>query len=226
MAGNLLRLKEAQREPVVMPKLIVKPTINFLSTDTDSQLIIRVHGIIQALTGNADYPNPLPPLSLVSDAQHAFEAACSNAALGGMLLTAIKNAKRGELVSLIRQLASYVTVACHGDLPTLLGSGFSIHKPTRDKIGRLPTPQMPLLRHGAQTGEIKAKTRSIRGVFIYNWQITQAGAPEQVLQTLQTTGATATFTKLTPGQVYHIRGNAVGAAGATDWSGPASLMAL
>ena len=32
-----------------MPKLIVKPTINFLSTDTDSQLIIRVHGIIQSI---------------------------------------------------------------------------------------------------------------------------------------------------------------------------------
>jgi hypothetical protein len=141
-----------------MPKLVVKPAINFFSTDTDAQLIIRVHGIIQALTGNADYPNPVPPLSLVSDAQHAFEAACANAALGGMLLTAIKNAKRGELVSLIRQLASYVTVACHGDLPTLLGSGFSIHKPTRDKIVRLPTPQTPVLRHGAQTGQIKAGT--------------------------------------------------------------------
>lgn len=209
-----------------MPKLIVKPTINFFSTDTNAQLVIRVYGIIHSLTGNPDYPNPMPPLTLVSEALHAFEAACTNAALGGMLLTAIRNAKRDELVSLIRQLASYVTVTCHGDLPTLIGSGFSIHKPTRDKIGRLATPQTPVLRHGPQTGDMKARTKSIRGVFIYNWQLTQAGVPEQILQTLQTTGATAAFANLTPGQVYQIRVNAVGAAGPTDWSGPASLMAL
>jgi hypothetical protein len=118
-----------------MAKLIVKPTVNFLSIDTDAQLITDVGAIIGALTGNADYPNPMPTLATMSGALKAFELALSEASLGGIVLTAVKNAKRAELVSLVRQLANYVAVACQLDLASLLGSGFPIHKPTRSAIG-------------------------------------------------------------------------------------------
>jgi hypothetical protein len=209
-----------------MAKLIVKPTVNFLSTDTDAQLITDVGAIISALTGNPDYPNPSPTLTVVSDALRAFEVAVSEASLGGIVLTLTKNAQRAELVSLVRQLASYVAATCNGDLVRLLGSGFPIHKPTRNAIGHLPTPNTPVLRHGARSGDLHAKTKSVPGVFIYNWQLTPASAPEQTLPTKQSTGARITFSSLTPGQIYSLKVNAVGAAGPTDYSGPASLMVI
>ena len=209
-----------------MAKLIVKPTVNFLSTDTDPQLITDVGGIVSALTGNPNYPNPSPTLAIVSDALKAFEVALSETSLGGILLTLTKNAKRAELVSLVRQLANYVAATCNSDLVTLLGSGFPIHKPTRNAIGHLPTPNMPVLKHGARSGDLEAKTKSVPGVFIYNWQLTLASVPEKTLRTMQTTGARITFSGLTPGQIYSVKVNAVGAAGPTDYSGPASLMVI
>lgn len=209
-----------------MPKLIVKPTVNFLSIDTDPQLITDVGAIINALTGNADYPNPMPTLAMMSDALKAFELALSEASFGGILLTALKNAKRAELVSLVRQLANYVAVTCQSDLVKLLGSGFPIHKPTRNAIGQLPRPGMPVLKHGARSGDLEATTKSIRGVFIYNWQVTPASMPGQVIQTAQTTGAKVIFSGLTPGQIYSVQVNAVNAAGATNYSGPASLIMI
>jgi hypothetical protein len=224
MAAKLLIQLENIGE--IMPKLIVKPAINFLSTDSDSELSVRVGAILQGMAGNPDYPSPLPPLDTISAAKGAFTTAIAEAALLGLLLTATKNARRAELVSLVRQLASYVTVACGGDLAVLLGSNFPIHKPTRDAVGRLDKPQMPRLTHGPRSGEINARTKPVRGVFIYNWKLTLASDPATILQTTQTTGASGSFSGLTPGERYCVCVNAVGAAGPADFSGPASLMSL
>jgi hypothetical protein len=209
-----------------MAKLIVKPTVNFLSTDSDSQLMTHVGAIISALTNNVDYPNPVPSLTVVADALQAFEVAFSGSSLGGMLLTRIKNAKRIELVSLVRQLANYVALMCKSDLVTLLGSGFPVHKPTRSSIGQLPTPNMPVLKHGPHSGELDLSTKSVRGAFIYNWQIALFSKPDVVIQTVQSTGTKASVSGLTPGQIYNVQVNAVGAAGPGPFSNPASLMAI
>ena len=47
-----------------------------------------------------------------------------------------------------------------------------------------------------------------------------------MLQTAQTTSASNTFAGLTPGVIYNIEANAVGAAGPSDWSDPVSQMAV
>ncbi len=46
------------------------------------------------------------------------------------------------------------------------------------------------------------------------------------VQTAQTTGARALFSGLTPGQIYVISLNAVGAAGVSDWSDYGTLMVV
>jgi hypothetical protein len=42
---------------------------------------------------------------------------------GGKIAIATRNAARAEMLSLLRQLASYVTGNCNSDLVALLGSG-------------------------------------------------------------------------------------------------------
>jgi hypothetical protein len=62
--------------------------------------------------------------------------------------TAIRNARRPELVSLLRQLANYVSATANGNLETLISSGFPIQKTTRTPIGPLPAPtHRACLRH-------------------------------------------------------------------------------
>jgi hypothetical protein len=206
--------------------MIVKPSISFLSTDSDPQLVTRTGGILAAMTGNVHYPAPTPPLADVQAALDAFTTALANAAGGGPTLTSLKNDRRAALANQLRLLASYVQVACLGDLTILLSSGFPIQKPQREPIGVLPAPAGLTVTLGARSGELDANAAPVWGAGIYNWRLTTAAAPAVVLQSPQTTGASNTFAGLTPGVVYNIQVNAVGASGPSDWSDPVPQMAI
>jgi len=178
------------------------------------------------LTGNANYPTPAPALTMLTAALNAFITTVSDAAGGGVTLTSIKNGKRAELVALMRELASYVQVACKGDLTVLLSSAFPIQKPQRNPIGVLPPPSNLTVTLGAHSGELDAAVQPVFGAAVYNWRISTAAAPSVVLQSAQTTAASNSFTGLTPGVVYNVEANAVGAAGPSDWSAPVPQMAV
>src|SRR6266513_5692934 len=96
--------------------MVVKPSINFLTASSDALLVTGTQTIVNSLTSNPDYPTPTPTLATVTTALNAFTVAIADAATGGKEQTAIKIAKRAELVSLLRQLASYVGVNCGGDM--------------------------------------------------------------------------------------------------------------
>jgi hypothetical protein len=206
--------------------MIVKVSISFLNDEADAVLLTTTDSILAAMTNNASYPNPSPSLPDVTSARNDFSVALSNAANGGKLLTAIKNEKRVELAASLRPLASYVQVTANGDLPVLISSGFPIQKPERQPIGVLPAPSNLTVTFGARSGELRTTARPLSGAGIYNWRLTTAAEPTVVLQTAQTTAASKTFTGLTPGVVYRIEVNAVGAAGPSNWSEPVSQIAV
>lgn len=206
--------------------MIVKPYISFVNDDSDAQLIVDVGGIITGLTGNASYPAPSPTLAAVTAALNAFTTAVNDAIGGGVALTSAKNDRRAELVALVRELASYVQVACKGDMTVLLTSGFPIQKPTRNPIGQLPVPANLKVTLGTHTGQLNASAAPVFGAAVYNWRLSTAAAPTVVVQSAQTTAASNTFTGLTPGVVYNAEVNAVGAAGPSDWSDPVPQMAV
>src|SRR5450631_2930200 len=118
--------------------MIVKPSIQFLNTDSDALLITDVQTILTSLTGNASYPTPDPTLAAVTTALNDFTTALANAADGGITLTSIKNDKRADLAALLRDLATYVQVTCNGDFTVFLSSGFPIQKLQLNPIGVLP----------------------------------------------------------------------------------------
>jgi hypothetical protein len=64
------------------------------------------------------------------------------------------------------------------------------------------------------------------GASSYNWRLARADAPTVFVQTAQTTAADIVFAGLTPGVVYLAQVNALGTAGLTDWSQPATQMAI
>ena len=206
--------------------MIVKAAIGFLSSYSDAQLITTVRALVEGLTNNANFPAPTPKLDIVTTALDAFVVAVADAANGGKELTSMKNAKRRELASVVRQLASYVTITSDGNLTTLLSAAFPVQKPNRSKIGVLPAPEVPHVKLGPKSGQMDASTTPLVGGYVYNWRAALASAPTVYVKVAQTTGARHLFEELTPGQTYIVQVSVVGSAGMSDWSGSAELMVV
>jgi hypothetical protein len=206
--------------------MIVKPSISFLTNDSDATLIKDVETILQAMTGNPHYGTPTPALAVVTAAWNDFVKAVADAAGGGVTLTSAKKDKRVALAALMRQLANYVQATCNGDMTVLLSSGFPTQKPSREPIGVLTPPSNLTVTFGARSGELRASAAPVAGAAIYNWQLSTAANPGQVIQSLQSTAASNTFSGLTAGVVYQVVVNAVGSAGPSDWTTPVPQMAV
>jgi hypothetical protein len=202
----------------------VKPAIGFLTKDGDPSFTDKVTTILEWMKNNPKYPTPSPTLAVVQTAFDAYKVASADAAQGGVGNTAIRNARRAELVSLLRQLANYISATANGDMETLLSSGFPTQKGAPSPIGPLPAPNAPVVKQGPVSGSLTAVTAPVFGASVYNWRLALASAPTAFLQTKQSTGARFTFEGLTPGQVYSVELNAVGSAGTSDWSDVGSLM--
>ena len=207
-------------------KQIVKPSISWLTSDSNALLINDTGVVLVAVAANVDiYKSPTPPLADVQTALDNFSDGVAAAADGGKSAIAKRNNLRLILVGLMRQLANYVASACNGDMTNLLLSGFPTQKPTRQPVGVLPPPNNVTLTQGDRSGEVVAKANPVFGASLYTWTLTSA-TPGAAVQTAQTTAARDTFTGLTPGATYSITVNAIGTAGASDWSNPASLMVV
>src|ERR1035437_447255 len=173
--------------------MIIKPSIGFLNSDSDAQLIKDIQQILAGMTGNAGYPKAAALLLLIKAALDEFTTALAAAAGGGVALTATKNDKRVTLCQLVRSLAADVTDECHGDLTVLLTSNFPIQKPQHFPIGDLPAPATPTLALGIHSGSLNANMVPVYGAVTYNWQVMLASAPTAILQTAETTGASTAF---------------------------------
>jgi hypothetical protein len=198
--------------------MIIKPAIGFLRTVSDARLVTDAETIVTSMTKNPCYPTPSPSLAAVTAGINDFSVALANAADGGTGLTAIKNAKRAALEALLRQLASYVSIACKGSLPDLISSGFPTQKPVPTPVGVLPAPLAPVLSTGPRTGDLRAVTKPVPNAASYNWRVALASTPAEYVQQVQKTAARITFSGLTPGERYLVDVNAVGSAGPGDWS--------
>jgi hypothetical protein len=121
--------------------MIVKPAISWLNTDDDPGLINDITVVIMGVGNNAAiYPKPAPDILTLQKALDDFSVGVAATADGGPSATSKKKNLRLIATGLVRQLASYVQVACGGDMTKLLLSGFPVQKPTRSPIGVLPAP--------------------------------------------------------------------------------------
>lgn len=206
--------------------MIIKPSITWLTTDSDALLINDVGVVLAGLANNPTiYTTPAPALPEVQTALDNFVAGVTAAADGGRSAISARNNLRLILVGLMRQLASYVQVACKGDMTNLLLSGFPVQKPVRQPVGVLPAPANVTIKLGERSGMLLAKASPVFGASIYNWRLTNA-TTGAVIQTGQTPSARTVFDGLTPGVTYTATVNTVGAAGPSDWSNPVSQMAI
>lgn len=89
----------------------------------------KARSIVTALTGNADFPTPVPALAAVSAAATALETAYNESRNRDKNKVAIMKLRRKDLLKLIVQLSAYVQEASGGDEEKILSSGFSVAAP-------------------------------------------------------------------------------------------------
>jgi hypothetical protein len=191
---------------------------------SDALLIVLVGRIISAMTGNAAYAKPDPTLAALAAARTSFIAAVE-AARGNLIGMAVKRQQRAALVALLRKLAHYVQVTSAGDLPTLMGSGFTAQR-TRQPIGRLAAPGNLRLLRGKATGQLIARCEKLDQAGAYEWRYAVASAPTVWTNVGATLAASTTLEDLVPGTQYIVQARAVGSTGPSDWSDAATLMVV
>ena len=200
--------------------MIVKPSVTWITTDDDVRFINDTGAALAGVGANPTvYTNPTPPLATVQTALGAFSDGVQawKAAGGGTALTAKKKNLRVALAVLVRDLCSYVQMACKGNMEWLRLSGIPVQKPTKDPVGPVAMPVAPVLSLGTHSGELDASVTPVFGAVLYSWRLTPS-TPNATPVVTQTTAANTTFTGLTPAGTYTVEANAIGTAGPSDWS--------
>jgi hypothetical protein len=200
---------------------IVKPGITRLSA---AALVERARAIIAALTGNASFTSPQPPLADVGAAASALEAA--DAAVlnnGGRQDYLARTMRMQELRDLLFLLAAYVQVASAGDREKILSAGYEYRK-TAAPAGVLPAPGDLRAETSTLTGRIDLRWNGVANRFVYELQRTE-GDPQLptgwIAVVSQGSNAFAD-TGLTSDKHYSYRVRAIGAAGPGPWSDTAT----
>lgn len=130
---------------------------------------------------------------------------------------------RDTLNSDLRPLLNKINAIANGDDGVLIASGFPMRSTNRTPIGPLGAPATPVCKQGKISGVLLAATKQVYGASLYTAQLALASKPDVIIETQQQTGVRFEFDGLTAGELYNVQMNAIGAAGASDWSDVGTL---
>ena len=96
-----------------------KANISF-SRVRDSELASTAQNIVNKMTGNPNFTDPQPTIETIQEATYAYSAALARSKDGSKEDTAIKNACRLGLETLLFTLGNYVNLIAEYDVVTLV----------------------------------------------------------------------------------------------------------
>jgi hypothetical protein len=176
----------------------------------DANLQVTASSIVDAITNNPAFPNPMPDLPTVTAALDGFATALTKAQDGAHSDIATKNQKRTELINVLHRLGDYVVFAAGGDEVKAASSGFSFAK-ERANHATLEKPESLVLSDGDNPGELHLSFRRVKDASSYVYQITPDPLTETSdWQSHNGTVAQANFSKLERGKRYWCRVGAIG----------------
>jgi hypothetical protein len=191
-----------------------KPKLNFKKLSIP-QKIQRAREIVAKLTGNANFPNPVPALAAITAAINALEAAHEAAADGGHTLKAAMHVKEKTLNDLVVQIEDHVSNISAGDEQKILSAGMEIKNiAIRGKFSNKVSA-------GKNTGEVILTAAGETGInpVSHEWQHCPDPLPPAAQkltdngnswsQSEISTTASYTFTGLTPGIKMWFRHRAI-----------------
>jgi hypothetical protein len=195
---------------------------------TPPQVVERGRSHVDALTGNAVYTTPVPPLATITSACDALEAADLKVLQnGGKLDYLARNERNKELRALIKELSGYVQAVSGGDKEKIASAAFGTRK-LPEPVGDMNAAGDVRARITPMIGELDVRWNGVRGRMIYILEICD-GDPlvpaNWKLQAMQSKNF-LTVKGLESGKPYSFRVVAVGAAGPGPASDPATAKPL
>lgn len=189
----------------------------------DAQLATLAGKTLTDMTGNTNFPDPVPALEdygpAVNDYRAKHEAAAET---GGKFATTAKDIARLALLQQMKRLASYVNFTAAGDAHKLVSSGFMLVPPPESHT----VPGVPLwvrVRRGPQKGQLLLDMARVKFAWQYEYQV---GVPTAGTDSIDWEEAIHTTTKskaniiagLESVKVYWVRVRAMNGYGVGDWS--------
>lgn len=177
---------------------------------------------VTVMTGNANFPTPIPTLANVTTAVNNLEASYNAALAGGKVLTAIMRDKEAILNGLLIQLSHYVEATANGNETVILSAGMDV----RVQAGGRRITGFTVQR-GEMAGEIKLSTPAIpRNAYV--WEMVADPLPVETEEDPEHTweqigiSITASFIKegLEIGKKFWFRVASIGKDGQSAWSDP------
>jgi hypothetical protein len=191
---------------------------------SDADLGDFTDNVIASLTANPSFPTPPVDMLAFSAQRTAFGTAVTNAAQGGKQLTAIKNAARKTLITMLRKIAAYVQSIAGQDVVVLLSSGYQANSTNRTR-SPLDIPAILSIANNAST-ELAVRLQPVDNARAYQVRYSVSGGAW--LPIVDSTQARLIILEnLTPGTTYTVQARAVGGSrGYSDWSDAQTHMAM
>lgn len=181
-------------------------------------------GVIEHLTGNANFPNLTVPLVDLTAANANYVTKLAAMLDGNRKDTVAKNLARRTLLNLLRQEAAYVQSVAGENLEMLLSSGFQAVSTNRAQI-ELPKPVIDRVENPA-SAQLALRLQPVPTARAYEVRLSYSGGNWQNGGVF-TQARKIVLTDLTPGTTYTVQARAIGGStGASDWSDPVSHMSL
>ena len=197
--------------------------INFTRL-SDGDLEAKALSIVDKMTDNPNFPNPVPSLADVSAALTEYSAAFSNAQNKDKVQVAIKNIKREALEDLLRSLAAYVNFTANGNRSVIVSAGFDANKESTS-ASPMPDPKNFRVVSGRNSGEAVTSVSGVRGVKSYVHQYTPDPLTDtSVWQSKYATSRTNTFVGLESSKKIWFRVAATGTDGQIVYTEPLSMI--
>ena len=135
---------------------------------TDSDLLTKAQQILQDMTGNPFFVNPIPTIADFELGINAYSVALVKAKDLGRLFVAEKNERRKALELLLEELGSYVIFVAKGSEVVLVSSGFDLTKPR--EASTITNPGAVSLSNGETSGQLNAQVQSQPGAMGYSFE--------------------------------------------------------
>ncbi|PRD53916.1 hypothetical protein [Sphingobacterium gobiense] len=200
----------------------------------DSKMMVEAEVILTSMSGNPNFPDPIPSLVEVENAYDEYLAHLTRADwTHGRVDRALKRESKVKLAGLLSDLAAYVNYVAKGDLPVLYTSGFPIF--TGRKKGISPAVIIGCrLSDGAVSGEVRFDFASLGRDMTYEytyaiWTSIEEVPPEspelQWEKSLFTTRSRNNLIKGLPTRsIVFAKVRGINRHGVGDWSDAVSLI--
>jgi len=187
--------------------------------------IARARQIVTALTGNAHFTSPQPPLASITTAANELETAFADVQAvrqEAKAKTTIQNTKEDVLNKLVSQSAGYVTAVGGGDEAIVQSAGMNLRAP-RAAVGVPSQPQALAATAGDHDGTMDLSWDPV--VEAASYVIETSPDPPTATSWKHlgvSTKSSFTVTDLVSGSRVWFRVAAINAAGQSNWSDPAT----